>query len=134
MYLVDTNVWLERLLDQDRSVEVQRFLDAVPSDKLFITDFTFHSVGLVLCRLDEHEAFLRFSQDLFVDGNVGLIHIPGKETDQLVSVMKQFDLDFDDAYQYLAAEGRDLILVSFDGDFDRTRRGRKTPSAAIKTS
>jgi hypothetical protein len=48
--------------------------------------------------------------------------------------MKQFDLDFDDAYQYLAAEGRDLILVSFDGDFDRTRRGRKTPSAAIKTS
>jgi len=38
MYLVDTNVWLERLLDQERSEEVGRFLDRVPSDRLFITD------------------------------------------------------------------------------------------------
>lgn len=26
MYLVDTNIWLERLLDQERSAEVGRFL------------------------------------------------------------------------------------------------------------
>lgn len=28
MYLVDTNIWLERLLDQERSAEVGRFLFA----------------------------------------------------------------------------------------------------------
>jgi predicted nucleic-acid-binding protein len=39
MLLVDTNVWMERLLDQERSAEVGQFLDAVPADALFITDF-----------------------------------------------------------------------------------------------
>lgn len=32
MYLVDTNVWLERLLDQARSDEVGQFLDAIASE------------------------------------------------------------------------------------------------------
>lgn len=42
MYLVDTNVWIERLLEQARSEEVRHFLDRTPSERLFITDFTFH--------------------------------------------------------------------------------------------
>jgi len=29
MYLVDTNIWLERLLDQEKSDEVGEFLSAV---------------------------------------------------------------------------------------------------------
>ena len=41
--------------------------------------------------------------------------------------MREFNLDFDDAYQYTAAEKHDLTIVSFDADFDRTKRGRKTP-------
>jgi predicted nucleic acid-binding protein len=32
--------------------------------------------------------------------------------------------EIDDAYQYVAAERYDLAVVSFDGDFDRTERGR----------
>jgi len=39
VYLVDTNVWLERLLEQERTEEVKRFLDSVSSDQLSITDF-----------------------------------------------------------------------------------------------
>ncbi len=45
MYLLDTNIWLERLLDQHRSEEVGRLLDQVPSQRLFMTDFTLHSIG-----------------------------------------------------------------------------------------
>ena len=41
-------------------------------------------------------------------------------------------LDFDDAYQYVAAETHNLTLVSFDADFDRTERGRKTPADVLK--
>ena len=40
--------------------------------------------------------------------------------------MQQFSLDFDDAYQYVAAEKYGLTIVSFDNDFDRTERGRET--------
>ena len=44
MYLVDTNVWLERLMDQTKANEVRQFLDNIPSEHLFITDFSFHSI------------------------------------------------------------------------------------------
>jgi predicted nucleic acid-binding protein len=46
-------------------------------------------------------------------------------------VGRKFGLDFDDAYQYLAAVKYDLTLVSFDSDFDRTERGRRTPADVI---
>jgi predicted nucleic acid-binding protein len=32
----------------------------------------------------------------------------------------KYNLDFDDAYQYVAATSRKLELVGFDTDFDRT--------------
>lgn len=53
------------------------------------------------------------------------------DTQRLVEVMGQFNLDFDDAYQYVAAENLDLTLVSFDGDLDPTERGRKSPADAL---
>jgi hypothetical protein len=61
MYLIDTNIWLERLLDQKKSDEVGIFLDRMPSNQLFITDFSFHSIGVVMGRLNRMNAFLNFS-------------------------------------------------------------------------
>lgn len=127
MYLVDTNIWLERLLDQARSEEVGQFLAHIPSEQIFISDFAFHSIGVVLGRLKRVDVLLRFAQDVFVDGAVSLIHLEPEDTPQLVHVMTQFNLDFDDAYQYVVAEKYNLTLVSLDGDFDRTERGRHTP-------
>jgi predicted nucleic acid-binding protein len=128
MYLVDTNVWLERLLDQARSEEVGTFLDRLPSEHLFITDFSFHSISLVLCKLNKADALLRFVRDAFTEGAVALVRLDPEDTGKLVSVMEQSKLDFDDAYQYATAEKYDLTLVSYDGDFDRTERGRKRPA------
>lgn len=39
----------------------------------------------------------------------------------------------DDAYQYVTADKHNLVIVSFDADFDRTERGRKTPQAVLQT-
>lgn len=131
MYLVDTNVWLERLLDQARSDEVGRFLATTPSESLFVTDFALHSIGVILTRLNERDALLRFVKDAFIDGAVALIHLEPADTQQIVRVVEQFSLDFDDAYNYVAAEKYDLAIVSFDSDFNRTERGRKTPAEVL---
>jgi predicted nucleic acid-binding protein len=128
MYLVDTNIWLERLLDQARANEVGDFLNRIPSEQIFITDFSFHSIGIVMSRLNRKEALLHFVQDAFLDGAVALVHLEPEETQRLVQIMEEFNLDFDDAYQYIAAEKYDLTIVSFDSDFEQTTRGRKTPS------
>ena len=50
-----------------------------------------------------------------------------------IDTMYQFRLDFDDAYQYVAAEKYGLTLVSFDADFDRTKPGRKTTDEVLRT-
>jgi hypothetical protein len=127
VYLIDTNVWLERLLDQQRSEEAGRFLDRTDPEHLYITDFSFHSIGVILTRLNQAQAFIQFVQDLCLEGAVGLLHLEPSDMPDLVRVMDRFKLDFDDAYQYLAATKYRLTLVSFDHDFDRTEKGRKTP-------
>ncbi|MBI3583313.1 MAG: type II toxin-antitoxin system VapC family toxin [Nitrospinae bacterium] len=131
MYLIDTNVWLERLLEQERSEEVRKFFDRTPSDNLFITDFAFHSIGIILCRLKQTDAFSKFVKDAFIDGAVVLVHLEIEDILHLLSAMSKFNFDFDDAYQYVAAQKYNLTLVSFDSDFDRTDLGRKTPGEII---
>lgn len=44
-----------------------------------------------------------------------------------MNVMQRFNIDFDDAYQYVAAEQYGLTIVSFDTDFNRTEKGCKAP-------
>lgn len=70
MYLVDTNIWLELLLGQAKSPEVGQFLDQIPSDQLYVTDFAFHSICIILTRLKRKAALLDFVRDVFVDGSV----------------------------------------------------------------
>lgn len=131
MYLVDTNVWLERLLDQARSEEVGQFLRMIASDELLMSDFALHSIGIILDRLGQRNTFPQFVDDLFSGGNVTLVSVPPQEMEYLISQMDRFNLDFDDAYQYLAAEQSNATLVSFDGDFDRTERGRQAPADVL---
>jgi hypothetical protein len=51
--------------------------------------------------------------------------------DVVAEVVQNLNLDFDDAYQYVLADGRKLRLVSFDADFDGTPLGRVTPGKAL---
>ena len=132
VFLIDTNVWLERLLDQEKSKEVGELFDAIPSERLFITDFVFHSIALVLSKLNNVEALRHFIRDTFVEGAVTLLHLKPEDMERLILVMRDFDLDFDDAYKYVAAEKTDSIIVSLDKDFDQTERGRKTPREVLQ--
>ena len=128
MYLVDTNVWIERLLAQEKSGEVGDFLARILTEYLWISDFSFHSICLILIRLKKTDALTKFAQDTFVDGAVSLAHLEPDDTAHVLDVMARYNLDFDDAYQYIVAEKYNLTLVSFDSDFDRTERGCKTPA------
>jgi predicted nucleic acid-binding protein len=132
MYLVDTNIWLERLLDQERSVEVGEFLSAVHSDQMGITDFSLHSIGVITARLKRPDIFTAFLSDACIEGAVSVITLVPVQMHKIVHSMALYHLDFDDAYQFTAANEYGLILVSFDTDFDRTPIKRMTPKQALK--
>jgi predicted nucleic acid-binding protein len=127
LYLVDTNIWLERLLGQDKSEVVRKFLDHVSSDQLLITDFAVHSIAVILNRLEKKGTFLQFIEDLFIHGSVTVVGIDTLNLPDVFSCIEEFNLDFDDAYQYIAAQKNNLAIVSFDKDFDKTKLGRVSP-------
>ena len=83
---------------------------------------------MILGRLSKVEVLPIFVEDIFFDGDVTLVHLEPDDVSDLVHTIRRFNLDFDDAHQYVAAEKYDLTIISFDADFDRTRRGRKLPS------
>jgi len=132
MFLVDTNVWLELLLEQERAGEVERFLDATEARLLSLTEFTLYSLGIILTRLKKDGVFREFVTDTLEDSGVDRIRLGTGELKDLLAIRQDFELDFDDAYQYAVAEKHNLTIVSFDSDFDRTRRGRKTPGQVTK--
>ena len=93
-----------------------------------MSDFTLHSIGVILSRLGQSAVLPPFVDDVLVQGGVALVSVQPEAMYQVVTAMDRFDLDFDDAYQYVAAGQLGAAIVSFDGDFDRTDRGRRTPA------
>lgn len=132
IYLVDTNVWLEGLLQQERVKEVQSFLEQVAASELAITEFSIYSIGIVTIALEKTEIFEKFLSDIVSNPAITKILLDSEDLKKLISVHKKQKLDFDDSYQYLAAEKHNLTIVSFDTHFDRTDLKRKTPAEILK--
>ena len=126
MYLADTNIFLEVLLEQDKKDDVQSFLQTVDLSTIYITDLSLHSIGIILYRLKNFALFNSFIEDIIVDG-VGILSLPPEDLKTLDIIADKFNLDFDDAYQYAVAVKYGMQFISFDTDFDRTERKRKEP-------
>ena len=132
MYLVDTNIWLEVLLEQEKKVESYAFLETTDSQLLHITDFSLYSIGIILTRLKKLDALDRFVGDVFIESSVNIARLTPEDIKRIIEIEKEFGLDFDDSYQYVAAERFDLTIVSFDSDFDKTEKGRTTPEEFLE--
>lgn len=133
MHLVDTNIWLELFLGQERAEDVRLFLSRIDTSDLAITGFTLYSIGIILMRLKKPDALSQFLADVIINGEVKVIRLSPVDFTELIAYSARFMLDFDDAYQYAVAERHDLVIVSFDSDFDRTERGRRTPMQITTT-
>ena len=128
MYLLDTNIFLELLLEQGNSDSVRALLTSKTPEELSISDLAFHSIGIILYQKNAAHLFSDFIRDLFGDGGIAIISLGSEDMERLEHVSTTFNLDFDDAYQYVIAEKFGLVLVSFDTDFDRTDRKRIIPA------
>jgi uncharacterized protein len=129
-FLLDSNIWLEGLLNQVRAEQVREFLSRTPRDQLALTEFALYSIGVHLCRKGAASAYLQFVDQLVIADQVAVLRVPPRQIRNLLNIAKTHRLDFDDAYQYTVAEIHDLHIVTFDTDFDRTPRGRLTPRQA----
>ena len=131
MFLVDTNVWLEILLGQEKRKEANQFVSNTEARFLAISEFSLYSIGIILTKLKKDKLFEDFITDTVEDSGVVKLHLDTSDFKELLNIIRQFKLDFDDAYQYVAAIKYGYTLVSFDSDFDRTKLGRKTPAEVL---
>ena len=126
--LIDTNVFLEVLLEQARATDAKELLAKTDEHSFFISDFSLHSIGVILLRRNKADAFRSFLSDMVTNAGTDIALLDADEMHVAIEHATKFNLDFDDAYQYAVAEKYDLTIVSFDADFDRTTRGRSEPS------
>ncbi len=131
MYLVDTNVFLEILLDQENADNAERFLRETSPSELAVSDFSVYSIGIILFRQKKHGVFREFVEDVLLRGGLSLLRLTPFDFESLVEASRKFNLDFDDAYQYTLARKYGLRIVSYDSDFDATDIGRITPLQAM---
>jgi len=127
MYLIDTNVWLELLLKQDKYVDVQQLFEKIEASYLAISEFSIYSIGIILTRLKKDDVFKDFISDTIEDSGVVVARLNVSDLKEIISIRQKYKLDFDDAYQYVAAQKYNYILISYDKDFDYTEKGRITP-------
>jgi uncharacterized protein len=72
MYLVDTNVWLEHLLNQTKAQEAFRFITELDAAALSISHFSLHSICVILSRQKRAAKLDQFINDLFIQCQVVL--------------------------------------------------------------
>jgi len=118
MFLVDTNIFLEILLKQDKKEDCKKFLDDNIRN-LHITDFSLHSIGVILFRYDKEDIFQKFVEDFMP--NTKLLSLPIEVYRWVVNARKGLNLDFDDAYQYSIAKYYELKVVTMDKDFEKIK-------------
>ena len=129
--LLDTNVPMEVLLHQDRESEARQVLANRAGHDLYLAAFSLNSIGVILFRRNLHLAFTDFVADMLESGRLALISLPADAMRGLADTAVALSLDFDDAYQYVAAEQHGLDIVSYDAHFDHTPKARQTPGQVL---
>jgi len=84
-----------------------------------MTDFSLHTIGVILFRYGKEEIFEEFIEDVMF--NIKLLSLPAELYSEVVNVRKSINLDFDDAYQYSVAKYYGLKIVTMDRDYKRIK-------------
>jgi len=125
--LLDTNIFLEILLDQHNKEHSIRILKNEAKHNLFITSFAYFSIGIVLFRENKPFTLPLFINDITDRCNVTLVYASREVGYKIAKLKFDYHLDFVDAYHYGIAELHQYKIVSFDTDFDHTPLGRLQP-------
>jgi len=133
MYLVDTNIFLELLLSLANAASVREFLEKTNPAFISLTDFSLHSIGVLLFREHQYDLFTRFMVDILGEGDIRIMSLSQDEVAQLSATARKIRIDFDDACQYAAACKYNITLVSFDHDFDRPDLMRVIPDEIVRS-
>ncbi len=116
--LIDTNIFLEILLDQVKKETCKDFLNK-NIDNLNISDFSLHSIGVILLRNKKYKIFAKFINDILP--KTSIVNLSKERYTEIPKISKKYNLDFDDSYQTCISIDRNLEIVTMDNDFYKVK-------------
>ncbi|HWF44904.1 MAG TPA: PIN domain-containing protein [Candidatus Kapabacteria bacterium] len=114
--LIDTNIFLEISLQQNREALCRKFLDDHVG-QIAMSDFTLHSIGIGLFRRKKYQEYGVFIRDVLPLTDV--LSLPDEHLDSILKFHQNFGLDYDDSCQASIAKAFGLTIVTIDEDFRR---------------
>ncbi len=118
--LIDTNIFLEFFLGQERAKACRQFLKRVEKGEIgrFVTDFTLHSIGIILEKYKKKELLPGIFASLNTFKGLKLLSANLEELSLISEFSMVTSLDFDDAYQAYFCKKLNIPIVSYDSHFD----------------
>jgi predicted nucleic acid-binding protein len=117
-YLFDTNIFLEILLDQNKKDKSKKIISE-NIDKLFISDFSIHSIGVILIKQKKFQIFNNFLSDIIPHATI--LSLSKDKYSELNLFAEKYSLDFDDSYQIVIARENNLDILTMDKDFKKIK-------------
>ena len=117
-FLFDTNIFLEILLNQDKKEKAKQLLNN-HLDQFFISDFSLHSIGVILIKQKKFRILEDFLNDIIPFATI--LSLPKDKYSDLNKTAEKYNLDFDDSYQTTVAKEFDLAIVTMDNDFMKVK-------------
>ena len=119
MKLIDTNIFLEILLQQKKSDIAKGILRELVenSEPFIITSFTIHSIIVILEKRRMINELKIFMSSLAEIENLLFYYPTFEEEKEIIHNMTKWNLDFDDSFQYFVAQKLEAELITFDHNF-----------------
>lgn len=129
--LIDSNIIFSLLLEQNDYKETEKLFDAIDhlSLKVQILDFALYSATLNFLRRGKDKEIKQFLEILYSSKNIFIYRPKPSEISEALSL--KVNLDLDDKLHYYLAKKKNLTLISYDQDFDKTDLKRLTPAQAL---
>jgi len=117
--LFDTNIFLEIFLSQENSELSKSLINNKNLNTIFISDFSLHSVGVILSRKNKSEMFEAFIDDILMSNKFKVLSVSIDKMPNIIKNINLHNLDFDDAYQLTISTIYNLGIVTYDKDFNK---------------
>lgn len=122
IYLIDSSVFLELFLGQEKARECGYFLEEARSGKIkcFVSDFNVDSILLAIERETKNpEMMERFLLSLAAYSGLSVYFHTLEDRFKALEIAKLYNLDFEDSMTFQAAVSAGCTkIVSFDRHFD----------------
>lgn len=119
MYLIDTNIFLELLLDQKKKRQAKAILEQIENGEInaIMSGYSLHSIEFILSVKRKNDILKEFLKSLNDFPNISIYHTTLEEDLEILNIVEQTGLDFDDANQYYIAKKFEAGIITFDNDF-----------------